>query len=121
MPLPSETPAADRDSGAGGANPPPADATRQAAATLERIEQVLGEIRGRLDALDRERRYRSFSLARLAAAVLQALVIGFLLAALADWLFYSDTVQAGAVLVKLGFAAVLQLAALTGFAVGRDA
>lgn len=121
MPLPSQPPAADRGPGTGEAKPPPADATQEAAATLVRIEQVLGDIRGRLDALDRERRYRSFSLALLAAAVLQALVIGFLLAALADWLFYSDTVQAGAVLVKLGFAAVLQLAALTGFAAGRDA
>ncbi len=120
MPLSPETRAAGGGPEAGGASPQPADATREVVAALVRIEQVLGEIRGRLDVLDRERRYGTFSVARLAAAVLQAIVVGFFLAALADWLFYSDPVQAGAVLVKLGFAAVLQLAALTGFVVGRE-
>jgi len=86
-------------------------------ATLRRIVQLLDEIRGRLDIDARARRHRQFSLARLLGALLQALVVGLVIAALADWVYGAAL---GAQLVKLVFAGVLQLGALTAFVIARD-
>jgi hypothetical protein len=85
-------------------------------ACLGRIEQVCREMRGQLEALGRGQRYREFSPARLVGAILQSLVIGFVIAAVADWLYQAS---AGTQLVKIGLAGVLQLAALTAFMLGR--
>ncbi len=82
-----------------------------------RVEQLLVEIRDRLDLLTRDRRHVEFSVARLVASLVQALVIGLLLAAIADWLFSAPF---SAAILKLAFAAVLQLAALTAFILARD-
>lgn len=84
---------------------------------VQEMEQSLSEIRLRLDSLTRERRYGSFSLARMIGAIAQALVVGFMLAALADWIFHAEV---AAQIAKLGFAAVLQMGALTAFVVARE-
>lgn len=85
--------------------------------TLQSIERRLDEIRILLDQQQRTERYREFSPARLMGAIAQALVIGLLAWALVDWVF-QDATRA---FVKLGFATVLQLAALTAFTlVPRD-
>jgi hypothetical protein len=107
--------------------PPPAPAPEaqapddyddeDAVATLHRIEHTLEEIRRTLQSTAREQRHREFSPARLIASVLQALVIGMVLWALSDWVF--EEPREG-VLMKLAFAAVLQLGALTGFTLGRE-
>jgi hypothetical protein len=88
-----------------------------AVATLHRIEHTLDEIRRTLQNTAREQRHREFSPARLIASVLQALVIGMVLWALSDWVFEEPRES---LLVKLAFAAVLQLGALTGFTLGRE-
>ena len=86
-----------------------------AEATLQRMEKLLQGIRGALDATAREERHAEFPLRRLVAAVLQVIVVGLLFLALLDWLLDAGT---DAVLIKLAFAAVLQLTALTAFLVG---
>jgi hypothetical protein len=88
-----------------------------AVATLHRIEHTLDEIRRTLQNTAREQRHREFSPARLIASVLQALVIGMVLWALSDWVFEEPRES---LLVKLSFAAVLQLGALAGFTLGRE-
>ncbi len=85
-------------------------------ASLERIEGLLREIRGQLETMGRVQRYRDFSPARLIGAILQSLVVGFVIAAVADWLYQAS---AGTQLVKIGLAGVLQLAALTAFVLAR--
>jgi hypothetical protein len=70
------------------------------------MEQLLAEIRANLDARTRESRVREFSLPRLAAALLQALVVGLVFWALSDWVFGVDSAS---LWIKLGFAAVLEL------------
>jgi hypothetical protein len=77
-----------------------------------RLEHLLGEIRALLEQQQRVHRYREFSPARLLGALTQAFVIPMTLWALADWALAADH---QAVLVKLGFAAVLQLMALSAF------
>lgn len=85
---------------------------------LRRLERGLDELRGLLEANARVQRHREFSFARLAGAVLQALVVGLLMLALSDWFFQADV---GQLLVKLALAGVLQLATLTAFILARDA
>ena len=86
-------------------------------AVLQRMSGAVEDMRGRLEAILRERRHREFSPGKLIGAVLQALAIGFVLAALADWVY---GVKEGPILVKLAFAAVFQVGALTAFVLGRD-
>lgn len=94
-------------------------------AALQRVEEVVKDIRGRLEGMGewvetttRERRHRQFSAAWLIGSLLQALVIGFVVAALADWAFEAEL---GRQLVKLALAGVLQLGALTAFVLARGA
>ena len=86
-------------------------------AALERVERTLVELRRSVDTGVRERRHREFSAARLIGSILQALVLGLVLWALSDWLFAEPR---EGLLVKLAFAGVLQLGALTGFLLGRE-
>ncbi len=85
-------------------------------AVLRRMEASLQALRGHLEATGRERRYREFSAARLIGALLEILVLGFVVAALADWVYHASY---GEQLVKLGLAGVLQMGALTAFWLGR--
>lgn len=89
-------------------------AASDAVKTLERMERVLGEIRGALDASAREERHKEFSPIRLVGAIVQVIVVGLLGLAVVDWIFEAsfDTQ-----FVKLAYAAVLQLTALTAFVV----
>jgi hypothetical protein len=87
------------------------------AATLARIDRTLRDIRGLLDAQTRERQHREFSPARLVGAVLQVFVLGLLILALVDWLYQWGVTR---VYVKLAFAVVLQIMALTSFIAGRS-
>ena len=89
----------------------------QILATLNRIEHSLGDVRRTLSATAREHRHREFSPARLIGSILQALVLGLLLWAVSDWVFGEPH---NALLVKIAFAAVLQLTALTAFVLGRE-
>ena len=84
---------------------------------LQRIEQGLAEIRRSLDGMARERRHREFSPARLIGSILQAFVVGLVLWSVSDWVFGEPR---DALLVKIAFAAVLQLGALTAFLLGRE-
>ena len=96
--------------------PDPAETPSPSAAevlpVLRRIERVLGEIRGTLDTAERERQHKEFSSLRLIGAILQVIVGGLVALAVLDWVFEA---QVEALFVKLAFAAVLQLIALTAF------
>lgn len=81
-------------------------------ATLERVEGVVRELRDQVDTIAREKSHREFSFARLTGSLLQALVAGFLIAALADWVYEAEPAHT---LVKLAFAGVLQIGALSAF------
>jgi hypothetical protein len=104
----------------------PEDATRPAPATpdaaespteqLRRIERLLVEIRGCLETLHRAQHHQEFSPARLIGAVLQMVTVAFLLAAVADWVYQA---QPATQIIKLMFAGVVQLGALTAFVVAR--
>lgn len=96
--------------------PDPSPEGAAVAPMLERIEHILGEIHGRLELAAREDRHREFSPARLIGGVLEALVVGFVIAALADWVFQKP----GSALVELAFAGVFQLGALTAFVLARE-
>ena len=86
-------------------------------AVLRQIERSLEEIRARLEARARAQRHREFSFARLLGAMFQVLVLGLVIAALSDWLYQAPP---GTQLVKLAFAGVLQLAALTAYLMARE-
>lgn len=86
-------------------------------AVLHRIERTLEDVRSQFDTLTRDRRHREFSPARLIGALLQALVLFFVIAALADWVY--QAAFAGQ-LIKLAFAAVFQVGALTAFVLSRS-
>ncbi|MGD8452968.1 MAG: hypothetical protein PVJ57_14205 [Phycisphaerae bacterium] len=86
-------------------------------ATIERVERVLGDLRSLVSSTVREKRQYEFSLARLFGSIAQALVAGLLLWAASDWIFGEPR---DALLVKLAFATVLQMGALTGFLLGRE-
>lgn len=94
---------------------PPPDATPAPASDpLERIEHGVERIRAALDADLRDARHRDFSPALLAAVLAQAIVVALLGWAAIDCL--TAPLPAAVILVKLAFAGVLQLIALTGFA-----
>ncbi len=84
--------------------------------TLENMEHLLAEIRGALDAAARDAEHRAFSIAATVGAILQVVVGGLVVLALADWALGTSVPS---ILVKLAFAMVLQLAALTAFVVAR--
>lgn len=86
------------------------------ASSLERIDRTLRDIRAILDAQVREQQHREFSAAQLVGAVLQAVVVGLLVLALLDWLYQWGVTRT---YVKLAFAAVLQMMALTAFVAAR--
>jgi hypothetical protein len=90
------------------------DLVPDATATLERMEKLLNQIRGTLDAAARAGEHREFSVGRTVGWVLQIIVAGLVVLALLDWLLAAPT---DSLLVKLAFAAVLQLSALTAFLV----
>lgn len=102
---------------------PPGDAIRprdqdaSLLAALERLEALVDEVRRGVDVVARERRHREFSPARLVGSILQSLVVGLVLWGLSDWVFAEPT---EGLFVKLAFAAVLQLGALTAFVLGRE-
>jgi hypothetical protein len=83
-------------------------------ATLQQMEKRLTQIRGALDAAARDGAHREFSLWRIAGSILQVIVAGLVVL---DWLLQAPV---DSLTVKLAFAAVLQLAALTAFVVARD-
>jgi hypothetical protein len=92
----------------------PSDPTQ---ALLERMEHHLAEISASLSALERERRHRDFSPLLFIGAILQALVASLLLWVLSDAVF--TQVFGARMLVKVAFAGVLQMAALTAFLAHR--
>ena len=83
---------------------------------LARIEKRLEEIRGLLNAQVRQRQHREFSAALLVGVVVQIVAAGLLGMALLDWIFQAEPV---ALAIKLGFAVVFQLVALTALVVWR--
>ena len=92
--------------------PLPEDVTH----TFKRMEQLLGRIHGTLDAGARERQHRELSYARLAGAILQVIVAALVALALLDWLLHGAV---NSLFVKLAFALVLQVSALTAFVVAH--
>jgi hypothetical protein len=91
---------------------PPEDVNR----TFERMEQLLGQIHGALDAGVREREHRELNYARLIGGVLQVIVAALVALAVLDLLLHGVV---NALIVKLAFAMVLQLGALTAFVISR--
>ena len=79
---------------------------------LDRIERMLDEMRGHLDAQLRERRHQSFSALRLIGALVQVLVCGLLVYAAITWVSQGSD---RALFASLAFAIALQLLALTAF------
>ncbi len=121
--MPNETRSVEQDSQAGTPEPDaskplvesvplPEDVTH----TFERIEQLLGRIHGTLDAGARERQHRELSYARLLGAILEVIVAALVALALLDYLLHGAV---NSLFVKLAFALVLQVAALTAFVVAR--
>ena len=92
--------------------PLPEDVTR----TFERMERLLGRIHGALDAGAREGAHRELSYGRAIGGILQVIVAGLVALALLDLLLHGVV---NALFVKLAFAMVLQLAAMTAFVVSR--
>ncbi len=76
---------------------------------LDDIGGQLEAIQERIDARDRVSQHREFSIARMMAPILQAVVVGLAAWAASDWAFSSDPMW---IIVKLGFAAVLQIGVL---------
>ena len=79
--------------------------------TGERSEQLLGSILEQLRRMERAEMFGEFSIMRLLAGIVQILVLFCLLMAI--WFLTSPTGRGNAVTIALGFAAVLQLMALT--------
>ncbi len=86
------------------------DAGGRVVAMLGRIEEKLEDLRRRVETLTREQQHKDFSWMLAAGVVAQVIVAGLLLAALSDWVFAADPAKQ---LIKLMFAGVLQLGALT--------
>lgn len=108
------------DPGATNNNPSHANSTpdaRELVDSLRQLEQAVNQVREQLDRISRERTHRDFSIARLLGAMLQAIVIGLLVVAVADWVFAAPPARQ---LVTLAFAGVLQLAALTAISAARS-
>jgi len=89
--------------------PPPASPEPPASDT--RVEELLSDILEQLKRTQKSEMFGEFSLLRLLAGVVQVFVPFCLLIAL--WLLMSSDQRDGNILVALGFAAVLQLMALT--------
>jgi hypothetical protein len=109
----AEQPAAERsaiDAPRAAESTPREPAPADVAASLTRIEKLLSEIRGSLDATARERGFEEFSILRMIGAVLQVFVVALVLFAAFDWM---SRVPVADLAVKLWFAVVLQLMALT--------
>lgn len=83
------------------------------------MEKHLSQIRGALDAAARESEHREFSIGRLIGAILQVIVAGLVALALLDWLLAAPSDSLDSLFIKLAFAAVLQLSALTAFVLSR--
>ena len=101
---------------------PPAHSA-EAELLLARIEKNLSEVRAHMSATSRESRHKQFSFTLLAAGIAQAVVLALLVWALSDIIFGSGTsgpTPLGVPLVKLAFAGVLQLVALTAFIASRS-
>lgn len=98
--------------------PPPIELVRppEPEPPPSRSERLLEEIRDLIDATVRERTHKEFSYVWMAGGVAQVLVLGLLLLAALELIF--DRLGT-ATFVKLEFAAVLQLVALTAFLLGR--
>ncbi|MBN2447949.1 MAG: hypothetical protein JXO22_14550 [Phycisphaerae bacterium] len=90
----------------------PAELIAGADEALNRIERRLCEIRVLLDQEHRQEQHRELPVTRLLGAVLQAFVVGLLAWACSDWVFQTASDR---ILVKLAFAAVLQLTALSAY------
>jgi hypothetical protein len=102
-------------------NPPAHSA--EAELLLARIEKNLAEMRAHMHAASRESRHKQFSFTLLAGGIAQAVVMALLFWALSDIIFVRGTsgpTPLGVPLVKLAFAGVLQLVALTAFSASRS-
>ncbi len=84
---------------------------------VRRLETLVKEMHGHVESITRQQRHREFSAARLIGALLQAVVIGFTIAAIADWVYAAAPAT---LIIKLLFAGVVQLGALTAFVLSRD-
>lgn len=84
--------------------------------SLQQIQLILEQIQGGVDQLARERRHRTFSVARLIGAVAQVVAVAFVVLAVADAAFG----RRGDQQLNLMSAVVFQLGALTAFFLGRD-
>ena len=96
---------------AGSGDPPP-----DPAVTLQHMDKLLAQIRGTLNAATRDEAHRELSIGRTIGAVIQVVVAGLVALALLDWLLDAP---AGGLYIKLAFAGVLQISALTAFVVSR--
>jgi len=86
-------------------------------AALQRLERLVADLGGRVETLTREKQHRPFSPAWFLGTLLQILVVGFVIAAIADRVFQAEI---GQQLANLLLAGVLQLGALTAFLLARD-
>jgi hypothetical protein len=104
-----------------GDKPGAPDSPAEADVLLARIEKSLSEVRAHMNASARESRHKEFSFTLLAGGIAQAIVIALLIWALSDMVFIggSSGETVGLPLVKLAFAGVLQLVALTAFVASR--
>ncbi len=87
-------------------------------ASLLRMERHLSEIASSLESLERERRHKDFSPLLFIGPIAQALVVALLLWTTSD-AFFAKLPNTGYMLIKLGFAGVLQMGALTAFLAHR--
>ena len=104
-----------------GGKPAAPDSPVEADVLLARIEKSLSEVRAHMNASARESRHKEFSFTLLAGGIAQAIVLALLIWALSDMIFMdgSSGETVGLPLVKLAFAGVLQLVALTAFVASR--
>jgi D-glycero-D-manno-heptose 1,7-bisphosphate phosphatase len=77
----------------------------------DKIEEILRGILEQLKRMQRQEMFGEFSIMRFLAGLAQIIVIGCLLVGV--WLLMSPVKQDNSILISLGFAAVLQLIALT--------
>lgn len=95
--------------------PPPAPPALDQ--TLQRIENALVQLRGVMESVRREEAYQKFSAARIIAVVLQLVVVALAASALIDWIFQGPL---NSLLIKLAFAAFLQMVTLTAVVASQD-
>lgn len=87
-----------------------------AALAVARLEKLLREVRGALEARERESDHREFSIVRLVGAVCQMAATAMFFWAIIDWVIQPLLDQA---LVKAVFSGVLQIMALTALVSSR--